>query len=30
MFEKIPLDQLVTTALMQFDDHPVANQLNLF
>jgi hypothetical protein len=30
MFEKIPLDQLVTTALLHFDDHHVDNQLNLF
>ena len=30
MFEKISLDQLVTTALLHFDDHHVDNQLNLF
>lgn len=30
MFEKIPLDQLVTTALTPFDDQPPNNQLNLF
>ena len=30
MFEKIPLDQLVTTALLHFDDQPLYNQLTLF
>jgi hypothetical protein len=30
MFEKIPLHQWVTTALLHFDDHHVDNQLNLF
>jgi len=30
MFEKTPIDQLVTEALLTFDDHPIANQLNLF
>jgi hypothetical protein len=30
MFEKIPLHQLVTTALLHFDDQHVDNQLNLF
>ena len=30
MFEKIPLDQLVTNALSNIDDHDGDNQLNLF
>ena len=30
MFEKIPLDQLVTDALLYFDEHPACNQLTLF
>jgi len=30
MFEKIPIDQLVTDALLRFDDYPTDNQLNLF
>ena len=30
MFEKNPIDQLVTDALLNFDDHPIDNQMNLF
>lgn len=30
MFEKTPIDQLVTDALLNFDDYPIDNQLNLF
>jgi len=30
MFEKIPIDQLVTKTLQNFDDDPLNNQLNLF
>lgn len=30
LFEKIAIDQLVTDALLNFDDYPVDNQLNLF
>ncbi len=30
MFEKIPIDQLVTEALQNFDDDPLDKQLNLF
>jgi hypothetical protein len=30
MFEKIPIEQLVTDALLNFDDYPVHNQLLLF
>ncbi|MFZ0435930.1 MAG: IS4 family transposase [Chthoniobacterales bacterium] len=30
LFEKIAIDQLVTDALLKFDDYPVDNQLNLF
>jgi len=30
MFEKIPLDQLVSEALMHFDDPDTDNQLKLF
>ena len=29
MFEKIPLDQLVTDTILNFDDHPLSNQLFL-
>jgi hypothetical protein len=28
MFEKIPLDQVVTDALLSFDDYPIDNQMN--
>ena len=30
MFEKIPIEQLVTDALLHFDDAPVDNQMILF
>jgi DDE family transposase/uncharacterized protein DUF4372 len=30
MFEKISIDQLVTDAVLNFEDDPIANQLNLF
>jgi len=30
LFEKIAIDQLVTDALLNCDDYPVDNQLNLF
>jgi len=30
LFKKIAIDQLVTDALLNFDDYPVDNQLNLF
>jgi len=30
MFEKIPIDQLVVDAILNFDDQPIDNQLNLF
>ena len=30
LFEKIAIDQLVTDALLNVDDFPVDNQLNLF
>jgi hypothetical protein len=30
MFEKIPIEQLVTDALLNFDDYPVDNQMLLF
>ena len=30
MFEKIPIDQLVVDALLNFDDHPSDNQMFLF
>ncbi|TSA41033.1 MAG: IS4 family transposase, partial [Betaproteobacteria bacterium] len=30
MFDKTPIDQMVTNALLSFDDLPVSNQLNLF
>ena len=29
MFEKIPLDQLVTDTILNFDDYPISNQLFL-
>ncbi len=29
MFEKIPLDQLVTDTILNFDDYPLSNQLFL-
>ena len=30
MFEKSPIDQLVTDALLNFNDHPIDNQMFLF
>lgn len=30
MFEKNPIDQLVADALLNFDDHRIDNQMNLF
>jgi len=30
MFEKIPLDQLVADTILNFDDYPIDNQMNLF
>ncbi len=30
MFEKIPIDQLVVEAILNIDDHPLANQMFLF
>ena len=30
MFEKTPIDQLVIDATLNFDDHPLSNQLFLF
>ena len=30
MFEKTPIDQLVADAILNFDDHPIDNQMFLF
>ena len=30
MFEKTTIDQLVTDALLNFDDYPIDKQMNLF
>ena len=30
MFEKIPIEQLVTDTLLNFDDYPIDNQMLLF
>ena len=30
MFEKTPIDQLVADTLLNYDDHPFDNQMNLF
>ena len=30
MFEKNPLNQLIVDALLNFDDHLIDNQMNLF
>jgi len=30
MFEKIQIDQLVANTILNFDDYPIDNQMNLF
>jgi len=30
MFEKTPIDQLIADTILNFDDHPLDNQLVLF